>query len=100
VAVVPICEELAFRGFLLRWLVERDFTEVSFRRYTAWAVLVSSAAFALVHERWLAGALAGLGYAVVQVRGGRVSDAIAAHAASNAVIVVCGVASGQWSRWL
>jgi exosortase E/protease (VPEID-CTERM system) len=100
VLVVPICEELAFRGFLLRWLVNRDFTAVSFRTATPWAVLISSAAFALVHERWLAGALAGAAYALVQVRTGRLSDAIVAHAGSNALIAIWAIASGEWSHWV
>jgi exosortase E/protease (VPEID-CTERM system) len=100
VLVVPLCEELAFRGFLLRWLVNRDFTAVSFRTATPWAILISSAAFALVHDRWFAGALAGAAYALVQVRAGRLSDAIVAHSASNAVIAVWAIASGEWSHWL
>ena len=47
-----------------------------------------------------AAALAGLAYAVVQIRGRRLSDAIVAHAASNAVIATWALASGDWSRWL
>ena len=59
---VPIVEELAFRGFLLRRLIARDFTKVpeTFR----WpAVLISSLAFAAAHQQWVAGFIAGLCYA-------------------------------------
>ncbi|HZU82924.1 MAG TPA: exosortase E/protease, VPEID-CTERM system, partial [Polyangiaceae bacterium] len=86
VALAPICEELAFRGCLLRWLVSRDFTSVAPRAWTPLALVVSSLAFGLVHEHWALGALAGATYAAVQLRTGRLMDAVVAHAASNAVI--------------
>jgi exosortase E/protease (VPEID-CTERM system) len=60
---VPIAEELAFRGFLLRRLVSEQFERVS-RRSFGWApTLISSIAFGLMHgNRWLAGTLAGVVY--------------------------------------
>jgi exosortase E/protease (VPEID-CTERM system) len=100
IVFVPICEELAFRGFLLRWLIDRDFIEVSFRRFSLLAVLGSSIAFGFIHERWLAGALAGLVFAGLQLRSGRLSDAVLAHATSNAVIAAWAIASGRWSYWV
>jgi exosortase E/protease (VPEID-CTERM system) len=100
VIVVPICEELAFRGYLLRAIVSRDFTSVSFERWTPLALVGSSLAFGLVHERWLAGALAGAAYALVQIRTGRVGDAIVAHGVSNAIVAGFTVFSGDWSHWL
>lgn len=99
IVVIPICEELAFRGFLLRWLVSRDFTSVSWVAWTPLAVLGSSIAFGLIHERWLAGAVAGLVFAAIQVRSGRIADAIAAHGASNLVIAGWVLASSDWSHW-
>jgi exosortase E/protease (VPEID-CTERM system) len=99
VLVAPITEELAFRGFLLRRLVDRDFTTVSFRAWTPLAVLGSSLAFAAVHERWLIALFTGVVYAVVQLRSGRLSDAVAAHAASNVVICVWVLATGERWHW-
>ena len=54
--IVPIAEELAFRGFLLRRLQSSDFESVAWKTF-AWApFLISSVAFGLLHgERWLAG---------------------------------------------
>ena len=100
VIVVPICEELAFRGYLLRAIVSRDFISVSFERWTPVALVASSLAFGLVHERWIAGALAGAAYALVQIRTGRISDAIVAHGVSNAIVAGFTVFSGDWSHWL
>ena len=99
VVTVPIVEELAFRGFLLRRLTGPDFTRV---RYDQWhwpAVLISSLAFAAVHQQWIGGFAAGLLYAYAQKRRGLLSDAILAHAVTNALITIEVLVAGHWSLW-
>jgi exosortase E/protease (VPEID-CTERM system) len=96
VVLVPIAEELAFRGMLHRWLISRNFETVSYSAFTWTAFLVSSALFGLMHQRWLAGALAGAAFAIVMYRSGRLSDAIAAHMTANAVIVTWAIATQSW----
>jgi hypothetical protein len=44
VVTVPIAEELAFRAFLIRRLISRDFEAVDERRHSYLAVLISSVA--------------------------------------------------------
>ncbi|MGE0024679.1 MAG: exosortase E/protease, VPEID-CTERM system [Hyphomicrobium sp.] len=97
VALVPVAEELAFRGFLARWLVSARFESVGFGEFRLIAFAASSIAFGLMHERWLAGALAGAIYALLMYRTQRLSDPIAAHAASNLAIVAWATAVQQWS---
>jgi CAAX prenyl protease-like protein len=100
VITVPIAEELAFRGFLIRRLTSADFETLSSRHYTYVAVLVSSVAFGLLHgDRWLAGTLAGLIYAVAYLRRGRIGDAVVAHATTNALLAVCVLLGGKWDLW-
>jgi exosortase E/protease (VPEID-CTERM system) len=99
VLLVPLAEELAFRGYLLRRLVARDFASVSFGQWTPWAVLVSSAAFGAIHAGWLAGALAGLVYAVVQIRGRSLAPAVLAHVTSNAAVAIYVIGWRQWWLW-
>jgi exosortase E/protease (VPEID-CTERM system) len=99
VVVVPIVEELAFRGYLLRRLIARDFDLVSFRRWTPLAFVVSSLAFGLLHERWLLASACGATYGLLQIKSGRLSDAVVAHATTNALITIWALASGDWSVW-
>jgi exosortase E/protease (VPEID-CTERM system) len=99
VVLVPVAEELAFRGYLLRRLVAADFLAVDPRRVTWVAVLVSSCLFGVLHSRWLAGAFAGLVYAMVYLRRGRLGDAVLAHAVTNAMIAAAVLATGSWSLW-
>jgi exosortase E/protease (VPEID-CTERM system) len=100
VAMVPVAEELAFRGFLLRRLSSSDFESVSWKTF-AWApFLISSAAFGIMHgERWLAGTIAGALFALVQVRRGRIGDAIVAHAVANALVAAWVLLGGNWKLW-
>jgi exosortase E/protease (VPEID-CTERM system) len=101
VAMVPVAEELAFRGFLLRRLEASDFESVPWTTF-AWApFLISSAAFGIMHgERWLAGTIAGALFALVQIRPrGRIGDAIAAHAVANVLVAASVLIGGNWQLW-
>lgn len=97
--VIPVVEELAFRGFLLRWLVSPDFDEVPPRTFTWTAVMVSSLVFGTMHASWALGAVAGLAFAAVFVWRGRLSDAVVAHAVANAGVAAAVLGGGQWGLW-
>jgi len=99
VVVVPLAEEIAFRGYLLRRLVDPDFRSVSPGRFTLVSVVASSVPFGLLHGRWLAGSLAGLAYAAALSRRGRLSDAVLAHATTNALLTAVALTTGDWRAW-
>lgn len=99
VVTVPIAEELAFRGYLHRRLIDADFERVSLRTFTVLAFVVSSVLFGAMHGRWLAGTLAGMCYALVVYRRGELGDAVSAHAITNAIIAAYVLATGHWLLW-
>jgi exosortase E/protease (VPEID-CTERM system) len=100
VITVPLAEELAFRGFLIRRLISPHFESLDFKRYTISSVVLSSVAFGLLHgDRWIAGTLAGLLYSAVFLRLGRIGEAVAAHATTNALIACCVLFGGKWYLW-
>jgi exosortase E/protease (VPEID-CTERM system) len=100
VVTVPIAEELAFRGFLLRRLVSADFESVAFRTFQWLPFVISSIAFGVLHgERWLAGTLAGMIYALAMMRRGRLGEAAMAHATTNALLAAWVLSTGQWQLW-
>jgi len=97
---VPLAEELAFRGFLLRRITTADFEALPLRSTTWLGVLVSSIAFGLLHgDRWMAGILAGLAFALVARRTNRIGDAVVAHAVTNGLLGVWVLCLGQWQYW-
>ena len=100
VVTVPIAEELAFRGFLARRLISRNFDEVPFRSLTWRSVCLSSVVFGVMHgSHWFVGILAGLAYAAVLKWRGRIGDAIIAHATSNLLLAVWVLLRGEWGLW-
>ena len=100
VITVPIAEELAFRGFLLRRLAGVDFESVSSKAFAWMPFVVSSIAFGILHgDRWLAGAIAGMCYAFAMQRRGRLGDAIAAHGFTNLLLAVWVLFTGNWQFW-
>jgi len=100
VVTVPLAEELAFRGFLLRRWQQEAFTAVPLTRWTVGSLAASSVLFGLLHgSRWPAGVAAGLIYGWVMTRRGSLGDAVAAHALTNALIVAAVVLGGNWQLW-
>lgn len=91
VLFVPVIEEMFFRGYLLSRLDGPQ----PWRR--AIAILLSSLAFAVLHGRWIEAALAGLVFATIALRRGRITDAIWAHVIANAIVAAIAAAQGDWS---
>jgi CAAX prenyl protease-like protein len=98
VITVPIAEELAFRGYVLRRLISADFNKLS-PHFTWLSFLLSSVLFGALHGRWLAGTVAGMFYAWAMYRRGKVGDAIMAHATTNALIAADALLFGNWGLW-
>ncbi|MBV8604440.1 MAG: CAAX prenyl protease-related protein [Pelomonas sp.] len=97
--VVPLMEELFWRGFLMRWVDSPRFETVDPQRATWRAVLVSTFIFVLAHTLWLAAAIAGLAYAWLYRRHGRLWSAVIAHAVTNGVLGAWVVGTGRWEFW-
>ena len=99
VVTVPLAEELFFRGYLQRKLIASDFENVPFDRFTWTSFVVSSLAFGLLHQSWIAGVIAGTLFSLAIYRRGQLADAITAHATANALLAAYVIASGAWSLW-
>jgi CAAX prenyl protease-like protein len=97
---VPIAEELAFRGYLARRFMSREFDQVSFTSLTALSVALSSLAFGLMHgQHWMVGILAGVAFAAALRWRGRMGDAVIAHAVSNLLLAAWVLRFGDWAQW-
>jgi len=99
IVTVPLAEELAFRGYLIRKLVSPAFETVRSGHFTWLSFVASSVLFGALHGRWLAGTLAGMAYAAALYRRGHVEEAVYAHATTNALIAGHVLWFGRWSMW-
>jgi len=99
VLIVPIAEELAFRGYVIRKLTAQDFAAVRPGQVTWRAFFLSSLLFGVLHGRWVAGTVAGMGYALVFTQRGKLANAIVAHMTTNALIAMQVLMRHEWSLW-
>src|SRR4029077_11911062 len=96
VVIVPLVEELAFRGYLARRLTGADWESVSLRAISWPALLASSVLFGLLHRDVIAGTAAGVLSARRARRRGQLGDAVLAHAVTNALLAITVLVTGRW----
>lgn len=97
--VVPLMEELFWRSFLMRWLDRRDFLRSLPAQASFFAIVGSSAIFALAHDRWLAAFIAGLLFAALYRHTEQIWQAIGAHAVANLSLGAYVIHQRAWSLW-
>jgi uncharacterized protein len=97
VVVVPLMEEFFLRGFLMRFVMERDWWNVPFGKANALAIVVGTAAPMLMHPgELLAAAIWFSMITWLMLRTRNVWDCVAAHALTNLILGVYVVWSGTW----
>jgi len=99
VLLVPVMEELFWRSFLMRWIEAPVFDGVDPRRVRFRAIVVSTFIFMLAHTLWLAAVIAGLAYAWLYVRSGKLWLPVIAHAVTNGALGAWVIATGNWQFW-
>ena len=97
--LVPVMEELFWRSFLMRWIERAQFETVDPQRVGLRAVVLSTFVFMLAHTLWLAAIVAGLAYAWLYIRTGKLWVPIVAHAVTNGALGAWVVFTGNWGFW-
>ena len=97
--LVPVIEELFWRSFLLRVIDRSDFLSLSPKNGSLLAFFASSAVFAVEHQQWFAGFLAGLAYAGIYRVTANLKTAIIAHAVTNGLLAAWVVYTQAWYFW-
>ena len=102
VVAVPILEELFWRGWLMRWLIDsRDFERVPLGTFAPAAFWTTALLFASEHgPYWDVGLLAGIVYNWWMMRTRNLWDCIIAHAVTNGALAAYVVVAGKWEYWL
>ena len=98
VLTVPLAEELAYRGFLMRRLQWRDFDSLAYGRVGWLALAASSVIFGAAHgPLWLPATAAGFAYGWIVRRQDRLGEAVTAHMMTNLIVAVVALVSGNWA---
>jgi uncharacterized protein len=99
VVLVSLIEELFWRSFLIRWLIDPDFLRVPIGRVTLTAALATSAVFALSHPEWLPALLTGLLWAWLLWKTKSLSACAVSHSVANLALGIYVIATGEWKYW-
>lgn len=97
--VVPVMEELFWRSFLMRWIVNPDFESVEPSQLGLKSFLITVLLFGFEHNLWLAGIVAGAAYSLLYMRHRQLWSPILAHAVTNGLLGVWVLMTGNWSYW-
>lgn len=97
--VIAVIEEVFWRGFLYRWLIDRDFLNVDLGRFDWEAFAMMGLLFGLEHNRWLAGIIAGAAYALLMIRTRDIWAASLAHVVTNLILGIHVIVFDHWVFW-
>jgi uncharacterized protein len=100
VLIVPVVEELFWRAWLMRWLINPQFRQVRIGTYAPLAFWLTAALFASEHgPYWDVGLITGVIYNAWLVRTRSVASCILMHAVTNACLSAYVIYAGQWQYW-
>ena len=103
VVVVPLVEEIFWRGFLMRYVIagDRPFTSVPFGRHHWRSFGITTGAFMLVHakEDWLGALVFGSLMYFLCVRSKSLGACVWMHAVANLLLGIYVLKTRQWGFW-
>ena len=101
VVIVPLVEEIFWRGFLLRYLVRSEFDTVPMGTFTWLSFAITTAAFCFEHSQpdWPAAALTGALFNLVAYRTRSLAACVLTHAITNLALALYILHTKQWGFW-
>jgi CAAX prenyl protease-like protein len=97
--IVPPLEEVFYRSFLYRYVMQPDFQGIALGAFRASSFVVTAVIFGFSHFEWLAGVLCGLAYQGLVCWKKRLGDAMTAHAITNLLLGLWVMWRGAWNFW-
>ena len=101
VVVVPLVEEIFWRGFLLRYFINEKFDTVPIGTFSWLSFAVVTSGFAFIHNRadWPAAVITGALYNLVAYRTRSLASCVLAHAVTNLLLGLWIMNTHQWGFW-
>jgi uncharacterized protein len=101
VIVVPLVEEIFWRGFLMRYLVNEKFTSIAFGTFRPFSFFAVAVLFMLVHSSadWIPSLITGLLLNGVAALTKSLWACVLAHAVANLGLGIYIMATRQWGFW-
>ncbi len=97
--VVPVFEEIFWRSFVIRYIINPRFEDVPIGKFTWISFIISSILFGLEHNLWLAGIMAGVSYSLILYYTRSLVIAIFSHGITNLLLGIYVLSTGNWQFW-
>lgn len=99
--LVPILEELFWRGWLPRWIANTNWSQVALGTFTPFAFVATAVLFAVEHgPYWEVGLACGLIYNAYMLKTRSLGDLVLVHAVTNGALSAFVLATGQYGYWM
>lgn len=98
--LVPIIEEIAFRGFLLRFLIHKEFNKIHIGTFSLKSLIISSIIFGFLHQHLVGGFITSILFSIALYKKKSLFDAILAHSVTNIIIAYMVIFENNWSLWI
>ncbi|BCO11434.1 Abortive infection protein [Citrifermentans bremense] len=92
-------EEIFWRSFLLRYLVDTDFESIPIGSFTWSSFIISTVLFGLEHHFFVAGMIAGVIYSLIVYKTRSIVQCVLAHAITNLALACYVLYTGKWYFW-
>lgn len=101
VIVVPLVEEIFWRGFLLRYLISEKFTAITIGAFSWISFIGVTAGFGFAHSRadWIPAFICGALYNLVAYRTRSLATCVGAHGLTNLLLGLWVMQTRQWGFW-
>jgi len=97
--VVPVFEELFWRSFLVRYIINPDFKKVAMGEFTWVSFVLTVLLFGSEHNEWLVGIFAGVVYNCLLYYKKDLFSCILAHGVTNFILGVYVLKTQSWYFW-
>lgn len=97
--LVPLIEELFWRGFLLRWIAAENWQAEALGKFSLKSFLWVTLLFVLAHPEWLAAAVYCMLLNLLIYWKKDLWNCIVAHSVSNLVLAAYVMSTGNWDLW-
>ena len=99
--LVPVIEELFWRGWLPRWIQDTDFNRVPLGQYSRFAFWATALLFAAEHgSYWEVGLVCGVIYNWWMRRTRSLGDLMLTHATTNLALSLYVIFTAKWTYWM
>jgi CAAX prenyl protease-like protein len=100
VVLVPIIEELFWRAWMPRWIINPQFWKLPLGTFSWTSMIVVALLFGSEHGIfWDVGIVAGLAYNFLMVKTKRLGDCVLAHAVTNGMLSAYVILYNHWEYW-